>query len=65
MKINLRQPKDIKRRNKFEVFASGGGIIGASYHRTKKAAKKAKESMLQKGGKGVIIYNIKEDKVWG
>ena len=60
--MKTREVKKIKRRSRYEVFASGGGITGATYHRKLSKAIESKNLMKNEGGRGIIIYDIKKDK---
>jgi len=51
-----------KRRSRYEVFAQRN-LTKTTYHRKIKNARKSKKDMQKKGGKAVIIYDIKKDKI--
>ncbi len=51
-----------KRRSRYEVFAQKN-LTTTTYHRKLKNARQSKRNMQKKGGKAVIIYDIKKDKI--
>ena len=57
-----RSKKMVKRRSRYEVFALKN-YTKKTYHNKLLNAKKSKSNMLKKGAKGVIIYDIKLDKL--
>ena len=60
--MKLRTQKQIKRRSRYEVWASGGGIQGATYHRKISKAKGSKRTITRKVGGGVVLYDLNKDK---